>query len=111
MGKCLAGSDRKHPCAYVLGTSATPIRPEGMIDTVDLYSKEFVYELTLPQAWYYNILPVPILVQSAYGLDNELDRLQRKLERSGCSVRRRERIQRNWTWRGSISKVLWARRR
>ena len=84
-----------NPCAYVLGTSATPIRPEGMIDTVDLYFEgNLFYELTLPQAWYYNILPVPVLVQSAYGLDNELDRLQRKLERSGCSKGRKEKVQR-----------------
>lgn len=47
----------------------------------------------MPQAWYYNILPVPVLVQSAYGLDNELDRLQRKLERSGCSKGRKEKVQ------------------
>ena len=59
-----------------------------MIDTVDLYFEgNLFYELTLPQAWYYNILPIPVLVQSAYGLDNELDRLQRKLERSGCFKR------------------------
>ena len=93
-GSALQEVIENNPCAYVLGKSATPIRPEGMIDTVDLYFEgNLFYELTLPQAWYYNILPVPILVQSAYGLDNELDRLQRKLERSGCSVRRRERIQ------------------
>lgn len=111
-GSALQEVIENNPCAYVLGTSATPIRPEGMIDTVDLYFEgNLFYELTLPQAWYYNILPVPILVQSAYGLDNELDRLQRKLERSGCSVRRRERIQKKLTWRGSISKVLWVRRR
>lgn len=77
-----------------LGTSATPVRPEGMVDTVDLYFEgNLFYELTLPQAWYYHILPVPKLVQSAFGLDNELDRIQRNLDRSGCSARRRERIQ------------------
>lgn len=65
-----------------------------MIDTVDLYFEgNLFYELTLPQAWYYNILPVPVLVQSVYGLDNELDRLQRKLERSGCSKGRKEKVQ------------------
>ena len=82
-----------NPSARVLGTSATPVRPEGMVDTVDLYFEgNLFYELTLPQAWYYHILPVPKLVQSAFGLDNELDRIQRHLDRSGCSARRRERI-------------------
>ncbi|WP_368337348.1 Helicase associated domain protein [Parabacteroides merdae] len=94
-GSALQEVIENNPCANVLGTSATPIRPEGMIDTVDLYFEgNLFYELTLPQAWYYNILPVPVLVQSAYGLDNELDRLQRKLERSGCSKGRKEKVQR-----------------
>ena len=83
-----------NPSARVLGTSATPVRPEGIIDTVDLYFEgNLFYELTLLQAWYYHILPIPKLVQSAFGLDNELDRIQRNLDRSGCSARRRERIQ------------------
>lgn len=65
-----------------------------MIDTVDLYFEgNLFYELTLPQAWYYRILPVPILVQSAYGLDGELNRLQKRLDRSGCSIRRKEQVQ------------------
>ena len=93
-GAALQEVIESNPQAYILGTSATPIRPEGMIDTVDLYFEGYLfYELTLPQAWYYNILPVPVLVQSAYGLDNELDRLQRKLERSGCSKGRKEKVQ------------------
>ncbi len=45
-----------------------------------LISKEiWFYELTLPQAWYINnIYRFRVLVQSVYGLDNELDRLQRR---------------------------------
>lgn len=83
-----------NPEARVLGTSATPIRPEGMIDTVDVYFEgNLFYELSLPEAWYYGILPVPVLVQSAYGLEGQLDKLQRALDRSGCSVGRRNRIQ------------------
>lgn len=83
-----------NPEARVLGTSATPIRPEGMIDTVDVYFEgNLFYELTLPQAWYYGILPVPVLVQSVYGLNGRLDKLQAALNRSECSPARRERIQ------------------
>lgn len=83
-----------NPRARVLGTSATPIRPEGMIDTVDVYFEgNLFYELTLPAAWYYGILPVPVLVQSAYGLNGQLDKLQRSLDRIECSDSRRERIQ------------------
>ena len=93
-GAALQEVIESNPQAYILGTSATPIRPEGMIDTVDLYFEgNLFYELTLPQAWYYRILPVPILVQSAYGLDDELNRLQKRLDRSGCSIRRKEQVQ------------------
>ena len=93
-GAALQEVIESNPQAYILGTSATPIRPEGMIDTVDLYFEgNLFYELTLPQAWYYRILPVPILVQSAYGLDGELNRLQKRLDRSGCSIRRKEQVQ------------------
>lgn len=85
----------QNPHARVLGTSATPIRPEGMIDTVDVYFEgNLFYELTLPQAWQYGILPVPLLVQSVYGLTGKLDKLQRSLDRSGCLEKRRHRIQR-----------------
>lgn len=94
-GKALQEIIESNPKARVLGTSATPIRPEGMVDTVDLYFEgNLFYELSLPKAWYYGILPVPLLVQSMYGLNERLDQLQRVLNRSSCSVIRRERIQR-----------------
>ncbi len=83
-----------NPTAYVLGTSATPIRPDGMLDTVDLYFEgNLFHELTLPQAWFYGILPVPVLVQSAYGTEAKLNRLQKQLDRSCCTNNRRNRIQ------------------
>lgn len=94
-GQALQEIIEANPEARVLGTSATPIRPEGMVDTVDLYFEgNLFYELSLPAAWHYGILPVPLLVQSVYGLDGKLDRLQRALDRSACSAVRRERIQR-----------------
>lgn len=84
-----------NPQARVLGTSATPIRPKGMLDTVDVYFEgNLFYELSLSQAWYYGILPVPVLVQSVYGLNDELDRLQRLLDHSACSVKKRNTLQR-----------------
>lgn len=85
----------KNPGARVLGTSATPIRPEGMIDTVDVYFEGNVfYELALPQAWYYKILPVPVLVQSVYGLNSQLEKLQQTLDRLDCTDKRRKELQR-----------------
>ena len=50
LGRRLAEVIENNPQAHVLGTSATPVRPEGMIDTVDLYFEgNLFYELTLPQ--------------------------------------------------------------
>lgn len=93
-GEALREVIEANPAARVLGTSATPIRPEGMIDTVDVYFEgNLFYELTLPAAWHYGILPVPLLVQSVYGLGGQLDKLQHALDRSDCLPTRRERIQ------------------
>lgn len=94
-GKALQEIIEANPEARVLGTSATPIRPEGMIDTVDLYFEgNLFYELSLSQAWYYRILPIPLLVQSVYGLNGRLEQLQRALNRSACLPTRRAQIQR-----------------
>lgn len=83
-----------NPAARVLGTSATPVRPEGMVDTVDVYFEgHLFYELSLPKAWYYGILPVPILVQSVYGADSQLDKLQKALDASACSAKHRKAVQ------------------
>ncbi len=93
-GEALREVIEANPRARVLGMSATPVRPEGMIDTVDVYFEgNLFYELTLPAAWHYGILPVPLLVQSVYGAGEELDKLQRALDRSDCGPDRRRRIQ------------------
>lgn len=93
-GEGLRNVIEANPEAKVLGTSATPVRPEGMIDTVDVYFEgNLFYELTLPEAWHYGILPVPLLVQSVYGLGHRLDKLQQALDRSACTSGRRSCIQ------------------
>ncbi|NBI96937.1 helicase, partial [Parabacteroides goldsteinii] len=51
------------------------------------------HELSLSMAWYYKILPVPVLVQSVFDLNNQLDKVQRMLNRSDCTSERRKRIQ------------------
>lgn len=93
-GKALREIIEANPAAKVLGTSATPIRPEGMLDTVEIYFEgNLFHELTLPQAWYYGILPVPRLVRSVYGMSSQLDKLQRILDRSSCTLVKRNRLQ------------------
>lgn len=83
-----------HPKARVLGMSATPIRPADRLDTVEVYFKgNLFYELSLSMAWYYRILPIPVLVQSVFDLNIRLDKIQRILNRSDCTSERRRRIQ------------------
>lgn len=94
-GQAVRDVIEQNPEARVLGTSATPIRPEGMIDTVDVYFEgNLFYELSLPKAWYYKILPVPVLIQSVYGLNGQLEKLQQALNRLDCTDKRRKEIQR-----------------
>lgn len=93
-GKAVQEVIDSNPGARVLGMSATPVRPEQMLDTVEVYFQgNLFYELTLSMAWYYRILPVPVLVQSVFDINKELDRVQRKLDHSHCTAERRRRIQ------------------
>lgn len=93
-GKAVQEVIDSNPSARVLGFSATPVRPEAMLDTVEVYFQgNLFYELTLPMAWYYRILPVPILVQSVFDIKGELDRVQQRLDRSECVEEKRRRIQ------------------
>ena len=65
-----------------------------MLDTVEVYFKgNLFHELSLSMAWYYKILPVPVLVQSVFDLNNQLDKVQRMLNRSDCTSERRKHIQ------------------
>ena len=94
MGKAVQEVIDNNPEARVLGMSATPIRPEEMLDTVEVYFKgNLFHELSLSMAWYYKILPVPVLVQSVFDLNNQLDKVQRMLNRSNCTLERRKHIQ------------------
>lgn len=93
-GKAVQEVIDANPEARVLGMSATPIRPEEMLDTVEVYFKgNLFHELSLSMAWYYKILPVPILVQSVFDMNNQLDKVQRQLNRSDCTSERRRHIQ------------------
>lgn len=93
-GKAMQEVIDMNPEARVLGMSATPIRPEEKMDTVEIYFKgNLFHELTLSMAWYYRILPVPILVQSVFDLNDQLEKVQSQLNKSGCTDERRQRIQ------------------
>lgn len=93
-GKAVQEVIDANPEARVLGMSATPVRPEEKLDTVEVYFKgNLFHELSLSMAWYYKILPVPVLIQSVFDLNNQLDKVQHLLNRSDCTNERRRRIQ------------------
>lgn len=115
-GKAVQEVIDSNPGARVLGMSATPVRPEAMLDTVEVYFQgNLFYELTLSMAWYYGILPVPVLVQSVFDLHQELEKVQHRLNRSHCTEARRKRIQEKLDFarldfRGSFSAMELIRR-
>lgn len=108
-GKAVQEVIDANPEARALGMSATPIRPDEMLDTVEVYFKgNLFHELSLSMAWRYGILPVPVLVQSVFDLDGQLDKVQRTLDRSDCTAERRKRLQEKINFarldfRGSLS--------
>lgn len=111
-GSALQEVIENNPCAYVLGTSATPIRPEGMIDTVDLYFEgNLFYELTLPQAWYYNILPVRFWYRVFTGWTTNWTGCKESWNAAVVQKDEKKRYRRNWIWHVWISKRLWGHRK
>jgi superfamily II DNA or RNA helicase len=68
--------------AYVLGTSATPIRYlDGNRDMSDeIFDGNVAVNLSLSEALVRRILPMPVYVSALYTLDNELSAIRQKIE-------------------------------
>lgn len=74
----------RFPTAYVLGTSATPIRHlDGNRNMSDeLFESNVASSLTLTDAIAQGILPTPKIVIALYTLDEEVQSLQDKIDKS-----------------------------
>lgn len=71
-----------HPDSIICGTSATTVRSDG-VDVVDaLFDGNAIDELSLSTAIAKKVLPCPTYVTAIYRLDDELDRLKKKVEKS-----------------------------
>lgn len=69
-----------HPNSIVLGTSATTIRNDGVDVVESLFDNNAVKELSLATAIAKKILPCPHYIGAIYNLDEELERLKKKVD-------------------------------
>jgi len=69
-----------HPESIIFGTSATPIRSDGVNTIDELFEGNCTSELPLSESIAKKIMPFPKYVGALYTLDNELEKLRKKIE-------------------------------
>ncbi len=73
---------KTHPKSIIFGTSATPVRSDG-INTIDeLFEGNCASDLPLSESIAKKIVPLPKYVGALYTLDDELEKLRKKVESS-----------------------------
>lgn len=75
--KCLLES---HSESIVFGTSATPVRSDGVNTIDELFEGSCASELSLSEAIAKKIVPIPTYVSAIYSLDDELEQLREKVK-------------------------------
>lgn len=69
-----------HPDSVIFGTTATPIRSDGVNALDELFEGNCVSELPLAMAIAKKVVPLPVYVSALYTLDDELERLREKVK-------------------------------
>ena len=94
-----------HPESIIFGTSATPIRSDG-INTIDeLFEGNCASGLSLSESIAKKIVPLPKYVGALYTLDDELEKLRKKVESAtNTSEEKREFYKKINTMRSQIEK-------
>ncbi len=69
-----------HSESIIFGTSATPIRSDGVNTIDELFEGNCVSDLPLSESIAKKIVPLPKYVGALYTLDDELERLRKKVE-------------------------------
>lgn len=69
-----------HPDSIIFGTTATPIRSDGINALDELFEGNCVSELLLSTAIAKKVVPIPVYVSALYTLDDELERLRDKVK-------------------------------
>lgn len=71
-----------HSKSIILGTSATPIRSDGVNTIDELFEGNCASDLPLSESIAKKIVPLPKYVGALYTLDDELEKLRKKVEGS-----------------------------
>lgn len=71
-----------HPETIIFGTSATPIRSDGVNTIDELFEGNCASDLSLSESIAKKIVPLPKYVGALYKLDDELERLRKKVEQA-----------------------------
>lgn len=69
-----------HPESIIFGTSATPIRSDGVNTIDELFEGNCASDLPLSESIAKKIVPLPKYVGALYTLDAELEKLRKKIE-------------------------------
>lgn len=69
-----------HPESIIFGTSATPIRSDGVNTIDELFERNCASDLPLSESIAKKIVPLPKYVGALYTLDDELEKLRKKVE-------------------------------
>ena len=71
-----------HPESIIFGTSATPVRSDGVNTIDELFEGNCASDLPLSESIAKKIVPLPKYVGALYTLDDELEKLRKKVESS-----------------------------
>lgn len=71
-----------HPESLIFGTSATPVRSDGVNTIDELFEGNCVSDLPLSTCIAKKIVPLPKYVGALYTLDDELEVLRKKIEKA-----------------------------
>ena len=69
-----------HPESIIFGTSATPIRSDGVNTIDELFEGNCASDLPLSESIAKKIVPLPKYVGALYALNDELEKLRKKVE-------------------------------
>ena len=69
-----------HPESIIFGTSATPVRSDGVNTIDELFEGNCASDLPLSESIAKKIVPLPKYVGALYTLDDELEKLRKKVE-------------------------------
>ena len=94
-----------HPKSIIFGTSATPVRSDGVNTIDELFEGNCASDLSLSESIAKKIVPLPKYVGALYTLDDELEKLRQKIENAtNTSEEKQEFYKKINTMRSQIEK-------